>query len=353
MAATSDEIYIRHDGAVARITLTRPGALNALTLDMVSAISAELDAIRDAATADLVVVDGQGGKAFCAGGDIAKLYETGRAGDFAYGRTFFAEEYRMNARVAGCRVPYVALMDGIVMGGGVGISGHGTHRVVTERSMIAMPECGIGLVPDVGSNCLLSRAPGHLGEFLALTGWRMTAADALHAGFADLCVASEDLGGLKEALVESVDTAVLDDFRRDPGEAPLAEHAQCIDRHFSRPTALECLQSLEADGSEFAAKAAAMIRRGCPLSVACSFEIVRRARKIRRIEDCLALEYRFTYRCMSEGEFLEGVRAQIIEKDRDPRWRTARLEDIESQAVEAMLAPLGADELEFAREKTA
>ena len=341
------EIDIRTLGRCGRITLTRPKALNALTYDMAIAIEAALDRWQAKHTVDMIVVDAEGERAFCAGGDIAHMHATGAAGDFSYGRKFWADEYRLNAKVANSAIPYVAVMDGIVMGGGVGISAHGSHRIVTERSMIAMPECGIGLVPDVGGTRILADAPGHLGEFLGMTGWRMTGDDAILAGFADLLVAGADLATLKAALEKTADPAVLDVFRRAPGDAPLAGHRETIDRHFGHDTALACLQSLEGDPSEFAQKAAKMIRQACPLSVACTFEMIRRARPLATIEEVLALEYRFTFRSMSDGDFVEGIRAQIIEKDRNPKWRIARLEDVNRETVGAMLAPLGDNELKL------
>ncbi|MFZ2103077.1 MAG: enoyl-CoA hydratase/isomerase family protein [Oricola sp.] len=341
------DIRIREAGRTGRITLSRPKALNALNYEMATAIEAALDRWREDGSVDLIVIDAEGERAFCAGGDIAHMHATGTAGDFAYGRKFWADEYRLNAKIANLSTPYVAVMDGIVMGGGVGISAHGSHRIVTERSMIAMPECGIGLVPDVGGTRILAHAPGHLGEFLGMTGWRMTCADAILAGFADVFVAGDDLPALKAALEEAASPAALDRFRRAPDDAPLAQHLAAIDRHFGHDTALECLQSLEGDGSEFAQKAAKMIRQACPLSVACSFEMVRRARKMTTIEDVLALEYRFTFRSMSDGDFIEGIRAQIIEKDRNPKWRIARLEDVGRETIDAMLAWLGGEELKL------
>jgi enoyl-CoA hydratase/carnithine racemase len=351
--AIEDEIHIRVVGRTGRITLCRPKALNALTYDMAMAIEAALDRWQADHAIDMIVIDSEGDKAFCAGGDIAQLHATGSAGDFAYGRKFWVDEYRMNAKIANCRIPYVALMNGFVMGGGVGISAHGSHRIATERSTIAMPECGIGLIPDVGGTYILSRAPGHLGEFLGMTGWRMAAADAILAGFADSFVAADDLSALTAALEATADPSALDSFYRTPGEASLAGHLPAIDHHFGKETALACLRSLEDDKSEFAQKAATAIRRACPLAVACTFEIIRRARSMPTIEAVLALEFRFTYRGMTDGDFLEGVRAQIIAKDRNPRWRIERLEDVTPSQIERMLAPLGHDELHLKWGETA
>ncbi|MCB1386748.1 MAG: enoyl-CoA hydratase/isomerase family protein [Nitratireductor sp.] len=346
MAVATGDIHIRTLGRVGRITLTRPRALNALTYDMAMAIDAALDGWSDGDDVDLVVIDAEGDRAFCAGGDIADLYATGKAGDYAFGRRFWADEYRLNAKIAGLAIPYVALMDGITMGGGVGISAHGSDRLVTERSMIAMPECGIGLVPDVGGSFILSRAPGHLGEYLAMTGHRMAPGDAVFAGFADGQIESGDRAALVAALEETGDLSVLGEFAR-PADAPaLSGHLNAIDRHFGKATAMQCLASLEAEQSEWAAETAKLIRRACPLSVACAFELVRQVRDVDTVADALRLEYRFSYRSMSDGEFIEGIRAQIIDKDRRPNWKTARLEDVTEDQMRHMLASLGEHELD-------
>ena len=345
----ADDIMIREAGRCGRITLNRPQALNALTYEMAMAIDAAIIRWVGDGNVDLVLIDAAGDRAFSAGGDIASLYESGLRGDYEVGRRFWRDEYRMNARIADYPKPYVALMDGIVMGGGAGISVHGSHRVVTERSMVAMPECGIGLVPDVGCSLRLARAPGQLGEFLAMTGWRMNAADAILAGFADFEVASGDLPALTARIEETANPDEIKAFAHDRGEATLAPLLDAIDRHFGQPSALDCLRSLEAEGSEFAEKAAAMIRRACPLSVACAFEIVRRVRDMAHVSQAVVLEYRFTHRSQSDGDFTEGVRAQIIDKDRQPKWKAGQLEDVTADAVAAMLAPLGGNELDIGK----
>jgi len=342
---SGDDIHIRIVNRVGRITLNRPKALNALTYDMCTAIEAALDGWVAGENVDMVVIDAEGDRAFCAGGDISDLYASGKSGDFTFGRTFWADEYRLNAKIANLAIPYVAIMDGITMGGGVGIAVHGSDRVVTERSMIAMPECGIGLVPDVGGSMTLSRAPGHLGEFLAMTGYRMGPGDAVLAGFGDVQVSSADLGTMITRLEETADLSAIAEFAQPADRPGLEAHMVSINEHFSQETALQCLQSLEADGGDWALETVKLVRKSCPLSVACAFEIVRKARKLHAIEEVLALEYRFTARSMSDGEFIEGVRAQIIDKDRKPQWQTARLEDVTAEQIAAMLAPLGELEL--------
>lgn len=343
------DIDIGTVGRVGRVTLTRPKALNALNHEMALALEDALDRWCAQGEVDMVLVDAEGERAFSAGGDIATLYRSGSAGDVSAGRRFWQDEYRLNVKISELALPYVAIMDGIVMGGGIGISAHGSHRIVTERSQLALPECKIGLVPDVGCSLLLARVPGELGMFLALTGWRMDAGDAVAAGFADVAVSSGDLAALKTALEESGDPAEIARFARAPEAGALASYRDVIDAHFSKDTALACLLSLEADDSELARKAASMIRHASPLSVAVTFAMVRRARAFSGVADAVRQEYRFTFRSMTEGDFLEGVRAEIIDKDRQPKWSHARLEDIDPAMVDDMLAPLGPDELTFER----
>ena len=304
-------------------------------------LAGRLDAWETDPSVSLIVIDAEGSKAFCAGGDIADLYETGKAGDFEFGRKFWADEYRVNAKIKNYPKPYVAIMDGIVMGGGVGISAHGSHRIVTENTMFAMPECGIGLVPDVGGNLLLSRAPGHIGEYLATTGARLGAADCLYAGIADVCVHAAQREELISQLEASGDVSVIDQFVGDAGNADLSASQSSIDNAFGSGDAADIVARLEQSDGEWESKTAGLMRRGCPLSVACAIDLVRASRELETIEQILDLEYRFTYRSMSDGEFIEGVRAQIIDKDRSPVWQHATLERLSREQIDHMLAPLG------------
>ena len=341
------DILIRIDGRVGRITLNRPKALNSLTYDMVLAIDGALRAWNSDPAVDMVLIDGSGDKAFCAGGDIQDLYRTGLGGDFDYGRRFWSDEYHMNARLANFSKPYVALMDGFVMGGGVGVSAHGSHRVVTERTRLAMPECGIGLIPDVGGSWCLAHAPGHVGDYVGLTGVRLEAADAIYAGLADGFVHSSELGALTQALVDSADPAVLADFWDDPEEGRLAGLRQRIDTAFGHPTLAATIEQLEGEDEEWPAATARALREACPISLASAFEIIRAAREAGRVEEALVMEYRFVSRCMEHGNFLEGVRAAIIDKDRCPRWEPAVLEEVAPETVALMLSPAEGGDLEF------
>ncbi len=343
----TDEINIRNTGKTGRITLTRPDALNAMTYDMCMGIGAALETWNSDPDIAIVVIDAESSRSFCSGGDIADLYKTGLEGNYDYGRKFWADEYRINEKIKNYPKPYIAIMDGIVMGGGVGISAHGSHRIVTENTMFAMPECGIGLVPDVGGNFLLSRAEGSIGEYLAATAARLTASDCIYAGIADCFVPKDDLPELIKSLETNSDVSIIKEFARECVPGDLALNQKTINTHFSKANAVDIIASLEADKDEWETTAAKLMRRNCPLSVACAVEIVRQSREAQTIEDILKIEYRFTYRSMSHGDLIEGIRAQIIDKDRKPNWQTATLEELTQNQINSMLEPLGADELTF------
>lgn len=350
------DVLVRVEGVAGRITLNRPQALNALTHGMVREIHRTLDAWRDDPHVTRVVIDGAGDRAFCGGGDIRYLYEHGRS-DPARCRQFWRDEYRLNAAIANYPKPYVALMRGIVMGGGIGASAHGSHRIVTETSKLAMPEVSIGFLPDVGGTMLLGQAPGALGLYLGLTAERFGAADAIHAGFADRFVPDASLPALIAALVadEPVDNAI-DAHATSPGGPPLAAHQADIDRLFGaenpttvlkRAEALRDGEHVSAERRSFAGSVAKSLSRHAPLSIACAFETIRRGRALTRIEEALALEYRFAWRCLERGDLYEGIRAAILSREVPPAWDPAALDDVSVKLVDAMLAPLGADELRF------
>ncbi|MDP2734028.1 MAG: enoyl-CoA hydratase/isomerase family protein [Hoeflea sp.] len=335
-------IRIRKIGRIGQITLQRPEALNAVTHEMVLAIEAALDGWRDDDRVACVLIDAEGHKAFSAGGDLQHMYDTASKGDFEAGRTFWRDEYRLNARIASYPKPYIAICQGFVMGGGVGVSLHGSHRVVGESSKIAMPECAVGLVPDVGGSLLLARAPGRLGEYLGVTGTRMNASDAILTGFADYFIPEAEWSGLTEALIETGDWSAVASLARDPEDGPLLGLREQVDAHFGKETLADILASLP--DNDWGAATQKSIRAASPLSAACTIELVRRARGGDDIGLALQQEYRFTSRSASEGDFIEGIRAAIIDKDRNPRWRHASVEDVSAAEVEAMLSqPPGGD----------
>lgn len=343
----SSDVLIRADGRAGRITLNRPQALNALNWAMCRAIGRALIAWRDDPSVDLVLIDGAGARAFCAGGDVAEIHAAGRRGDEAFARAFWADEYRMNARIAAYPKPVVSFLHGFTMGGGVGLGCHAGHRIVGESTQVAMPECAIGLVPDVGGSWILSRAPGRLGAYLGMTGARLGPADAILAGFADLFVPEAAWDEVKTRLCATGGTAALAEAATDPPSGRLAALAPDIDALFAARSAAGIVAALEAAATPFAAEALAQIRRNSPLAVAAFAEMLNRLAPGATLAEALALEYRFTWRAEAQADFLEGIRALVIDKDRRPRWRHGRIEEVTPAEVAALLAPLGPDELAF------
>ncbi len=341
------EIEIHTTGRAGRITLTRPKALNALTYDMLLAIETALRNWREDDDVDLVIFDAAGDKAFCAGGDIAKLYETGKAGDFGFGRQFWRDEYRLNAYLKEYPKPTISFMQGFTMGGGVGIGCLCSHRVVGESSQIAMPECGIGLVPDVGGTYILANAPGKLGVYLGLTGTRVKAGGAVLAGFADWFIPEETWTDLIQLLEASGDAGLVESHAQPLPPSQLTALQPEIDRHFAGKTLGEILDSLRSEETDFTQKSLATLGRNSPLSMACAIALqTMMAQEPNTIRAALGLEYRYIWRAMEHGDFLEGIRAQIIDKDRNPQWQFADM-DVPRAAVDAMMQPLGADALSF------
>lgn len=344
------DIDIRIEGHAGRITLNRPHALNALTYEMCRALDAALIAWRGDDAVSLILIDAAGSRAFCSGGDIAEMYASGRRGDYTYGRAFWHDEYRMNARIAEYPKPVVSFLQGFTMGGGVGVGCHGSHRIVGETSQIAMPECGIGLVPDVGGSFLLSLAPGRLGEYLGTTGARMGPGDAIFAGFADIYLPEAEWDSLKANLIASGNVAVI---RPAPvPDSPLAVNMPEIDEHFGGETFADIARGLATAGTVFAAQALKAVLRVSPLSGACAVEMLHRLGDTSPMRRALELEYRFTWRAMEHGDFLEGIRAAIIDKDRIPNWRHASPEAVPGVEVSRMLMPLGKEALTFEKDNT-
>lgn len=341
------DLIAQRIGNTGRITLNRPSSLNALTHDMCLAIENAFDAWQQDETVTCVVLDAKGEKAFCAGGDIAELHRRGTARDFTYGQRFWADEYRLNAKIFNYPKPVVSLLQGFTMGGGVGIGCHGSHRIVGATSRIAMPECGIGLIPDVGGTYILSRAPGFLGAFLGMTGTRMSAADAIYAGFADLFIPEDRWRDLIAELEAGMPADALADRATDPGTTHLFTHQSDIDSVFEARALEEITERLKHISGEFAEKALGALRRNAPLSMAVTRELLHILQSTEAtIETALDLEYRFTYRAQEHGDLLEGIRAAIIDKDRSPQWQFAD-GGVPREAVEKMLYPLDADALKL------
>jgi enoyl-CoA hydratase len=341
-AETEAEVLFEKRGRAGIVTLNRPKALNALNSNMVRMIHPQLVAWAADPSVELVIVRGAGEKAFCAGGDIRQLHDWGRAGDPEM-LAFYHEEYRLNAFIKRYPKPYVALVDGIVMGGGVGMSAHGSHRVAGDRLMFAMPETGIGFFPDVGGTFFLPRMPGRVGTWLALTAARLGQADALWAGFATHGIASADFPAVIDALAENGDPdATLSAFARPAEAAAVEARLVVIDRCFSAGTVEEILARLDAETgehAEWAAKQAATIRQKSPTSLKIALRQMREGANA-AFEDCMRIEYRIVSRIPQGVDFYEGVRAVIIDKDNTPKWRPDRLEDVTDADVDAYFAPL-------------
>lgn len=332
---SNSDLTLRVEGRVGYITLTRAKVLNAVNEPIVAGMTEAMTRWASDPDISLVMVDSDSERAFSAGGDLSAMYEHGRAGQFDAGNAFWREEYRLNAMIANYPKPYVAFMDGIVMGGGVGLSAHGSHRVVTEHSVVAMPECSIGLITDVGGTYLLHQAPGHLGEYLGLTGTRMNGADAIYANLADYYVEREKLAALKARLIETGDVAVIGEFASTLPTSVLAERQAEVDHAFSGQTVHEIVDRLAGLPSEWAAKALDAIRRGSPISLQATLAAIRAA-------ETLAIgirnEYRFVSRVLEHGDFIEGIRAVIVDKDRNPRWKYAGLDDVPKDLLTLMMS---------------
>ena len=343
----NDEVICQKRGAVGHITLNRPQALNALTTNMVRGIAAALDTWEIDPAIKCVVVQGAGEKAFCAGGDIRLLWEQGTAGDHKSQLDFWREEYILNVRIKLYPKPYVAIVDGIVMGGGVGVSEHGSHKIAGDGFMFAMPEVGIGFFPDVGATYFLPRLAGRTGTYLALTGARAKAGDAVALGLADAHVSRETIPAFVDALVagEDVDEVVAR-FASEAATGPIVAHRAAIDAAFSGGTVPEILTRLEKDGSDFALDAARTIRTKSPTSLAVALRQMQVGGAM-EIAQAMRTEFRIVSRLCRGKDFYEGVRATIVDKDQKPAWSPDAIEAVTPEMVEAHFAPLGADDLQF------
>jgi enoyl-CoA hydratase len=295
----------------------------------------------------VVILDGTGDRALCAGGDVRAIYDSASEGS-GFARKFWADEYRLNAYIGRYPKPYVAFMDGIVMGGGIGLSGHGSHRIVTERSQLAMPETGIGLIPDVGGTWLLAHAPGETGIYLGLTGERMRGAGTMYARFADTFVPSSRLADLAKALSEIQNSSEVDSviarFSEAPPPSDLASHAREIDATFCFDSVEKIRDALASMNTEWSRKTLEELDRRSPLALKLTLAAIRNARTLPSLEAALNVEYRLTVRLLEHGEFLEGVRALLVDKDKAPKWNPPRLADVTDEMVAQFLSPLPPDE---------
>ena len=344
---TTDDIEFEVRGGTGIVTLNRQKALNALTHPMVRALSARLAAWKDDEGLRAVLVRAAPGRAFCAGGDIRAVTERVAVDGPDAVLPFFGDEYRMNWRIRHFPKPFVALMDGITMGGGVGISVHGRFRVVTDNTMFAMPETGIGMFPDVGGTAFLPRLPGELGTYMALTGARLDGRDCRSVGIGTRFVDAARLGELQEAIVEGEDVeAVLAEFEEPVERSAIDGHRVEIDRLFAGEHLRDVIAALRGSKSAFAQETLAVLESKSPISVGIAFHQVRLGRKL-DFAECMRLEYRLVRHVMAHGDFHEGVRALIIDKDKAPRWQLAHLDEFSDEAVETFFRPWDGDRLPF------
>ncbi|MNR82781.1 Carnitinyl-CoA dehydratase [compost metagenome] len=343
----SEHIRSTVENGLARLTLDRPDAMNSLSLPMVRTLAEKLALWQSDATVRAVLIDSSLPKAFCAGGDIRFFHEVaqgGLTGGSALLEDFFTEEYALNHLIHHYPKPYIALLDGIVMGGGMGIaqsSAEASIRVVTERTRMAMPEVNIGLFPDVGGGYFLSRLPGELGTYLGLTGEIVGAADALYANLADVFVPRAELPALLNLLASVPDQqyrAAIENFAApfaaqiNPNSSLLAQQRKLIDRHFAHDQVAAIVASLAGDTDPFAQKTLEILRKRSPLMIHVSLEQIRRSAKL-ELADCLRLERTMVRRCFEHGETVEGIRALVIDKDHAPQWRPATLEEVTEEMI--------------------
>ncbi len=342
MSDFPDEVLTRVEGGVGFLTLNRPKALNSLTHTMVTAMDAALTAWESDTAVRAVVINGAGDRGLCAGGDVVAIYHSAKAGG-AEARRFWFDEYRLNARIGRYPKPYIACMDGIVMGGGVGVGAHGSVRVVTDTSTIAMPEVGIGFIPDVGGTFLLSRSPGNLGLHAALTGAPFSGADAIALGLADHYVASADIEAFTARIVADGIDSALGDHAQEPPPSRLAAQRDWIDQCYSGDTVTDIIAALRGHDVEPANDAADIISTRSPIALDVTLKAVRRAAELDTLERVLVQEYRVSCAALRSHDLVEGIRAQLVDKDRNPQWSPASLAAVTEDAVSAYFAPADPD----------
>ena len=332
------DVIIRQNGSVGHITLNRPDALNALTYNMILKIEKALISWKQNEKIKVVLVDANGDKAFCSGGDVSDLYNNGTNGNFEFGKLFWSDEYRLNLLVSNYPKPYVVFMQGFTMGGGVGISCHGSHRIVGDSSIIAMPECSIGLVPDVGGSYLLTRKSKKLGIYLGISGQHMKADDAIFTDFADFNISEKYWNEIKLQLIKTGDTSILFEFQRKNLKSCLKENLQIIEKVFSQTKLNLIIQEMELD--PFFSYSLKKIKKSSPLSVLTSFHMLQMPEISFSLKEALKIEYRVTSRAQEFADFQEGIRAMIIDKDKSPLWKYPNIDQVPIKKVFDLLEPL-------------
>lgn len=344
MEHLDDEVLVEHRGALGHITLNRPQAINALTHRMVKAIAYALDAWENDDAVTTVLLTGAGERGLCAGGDIVGIYHDALAGGEAT-RQFWRDEYHLNARIANYPKPFVAFMDGVVLGGGIGVSAHASVRVVTERTRFGMPEVGIGFAPDVGGTWLLSRAPGELGTHLGLTGGMGSGADAIALGFADHYVPADWLPALMTALETTPAVQAIATVATKPPAPSLFAQRRWIDECYAGDDASVIVERLLSSSAPEARAVVPVILAKSPTGVSVTLEALRRSRNAQSLEEVLNQDYRVSTTFLEGTELIEGIRAQVIDKDRRPRWSPPSLPEVDRSHIETYFAHRGAGEL--------
>jgi enoyl-CoA hydratase len=352
-AIAEPDLIARREGSAGIIRLNRPRAINAVTLEMFRDIGKALDAFEADPAVAVIVLEGAGERGLSAGGDIRALYESSKVnGDL--GKVLWREEYVLDARIAKFPKPYVAFMDGIVMGGGVGLSAHGRHRVVTERTRLAMPEVGLGFFPDVGGTWLLSHSPGEVGTYFGLTGQTINGPDAIHARLADAVVPSAKLPALRDMLTKVRPgtmsrevQALIEGFATSETSGPVAAMQSRVDGWFGHDSMEGIVAALKRDGSELAQSTLRTLIEKSPRGMVVTLKLLRLARGAASLEECLVREYRAALEVFRSDDFREGVRAAVIDKDRRPKWSPARIEDVTPAMIAPYFAEIGPDELVF------
>ena len=348
------DVFFELRNGLATITMNRPKILNALSYDMLMAISPRLHEWADDPAVKAVLIKGTGDKAFCAGGDIRSILEDKKVGG-PLPEVFFREEYKVNRLIHNYPKPYIALIDGVTMGGGVGLSVHGSHRIATQHTMMAMPETAIGFFTDVGGSYFLPRLPGEIGVYMGLTGHPLRAADCLYTGVATHYVEAAKLPSLEDALLsadwDSSDAqGVVDDivrrFADDPGRPPIGQERDAVDRCFSADTVELIQAALEAEGTEWASTQLGLLEKRAPLSLKVTLRALRQG-ATQSFDNCMVMEYRLSQSFMDGSDFFEGVRAVLVDKDHAPRWQPASLEAVSDAMVEDYFTPLGVRDLSF------
>jgi enoyl-CoA hydratase len=342
---SNEDVLFRVERRLGRIILNRPSALNALTLDMIRAIAATLDRWESDIDICAVAINGEGPRAFCAGGDVVAIYDAGIAGNFAEALTFWAEEYALNDRIASYSRPVIALIHGFCMGGGVGLACHASHRVVGETARIAMPECALGLVPDVGGTALLTRAPAGIGPWMALTGARLGPAEAIKAGFASHFVPEQDWASLRAELAATGNAQSVLAFENSPPPMQWPD-ATLLDA-FLQPGLPDVLAALRDLATDAAQRAIDGILKGSPLAMQMALRMQQMLAPQDDLRTALRLEYRAVRHVLIKGDFLEGIRARIIDRDNSPRWQHGLETRISAAEIDAYLDPRPGEELVF------